>query len=51
MAPKIKLTYFNNKGLAEFSRLVLAQAGVEYEDVRITQDEWQTLKPSKHILI
>ena len=45
--PKIRLIYFDSKGLAEVARLILAQAGVEYEDVRITQEEWPKLKPSK----
>ena len=44
--PKYKLTYFNSRGKAETSRLVLAQAGMEYEDKRVTWDEWQALKPS-----
>ena len=36
----MKLTYFNLKGRAEFARLVLAQAGQEFEDVRIDQVTW-----------
>ena len=32
----IKLTYFYGKGRAEISRLILAFAGVKYEDNRIT---------------
>jgi len=32
---KPKLTYFAGRGLAEFPRLVLAAAGVQYEDNRI----------------
>ena len=31
----IKLVYFNVKGRAETARLILAHAGVEYEDKRI----------------
>lgn len=46
MAPKYKLTYFNTRGLAEFSRLILAYAGVDYEDVRIEREKWAELKPS-----
>nr|QUF59415.1 glutathione S-transferase GSTS11 [Brachionus angularis] len=33
-----KLYYFNGRGRAEISRLILAAAGVEYTDVRI--DDW-----------
>ena len=43
----MKLIYFNLKGRAELARLILAQAGVEYEDCRINKAEWQSLKPSK----
>ena len=32
---KPKLTYFNGRGLAEVARLVLAQGGVDFEDVRV----------------
>jgi len=42
----IKLTYFNLKGRAEFARLVLVQAGQEWEDVRIDQAKWAELKPT-----
>ena len=46
MAPKIKLFYFNTEGRAELTRMILAQAGVEFEDVRLTRDEWSAMKPS-----
>ena len=45
MPNKIKLTYFNARGRAEVSRLMLAHKGVEYEDCRITRDQWPELKP------
>ena len=50
MAPKVKITYFNLRGRAEPSRLLLAYGGIKYEDCRVTpafQDptEWQALKP------
>ena len=51
MPAKIKLTYFNLRGRAEPSRLILAQAGIEYEDNRIEQADWPKLKPSKIHLI
>jgi len=42
----IKLTYFNGRGRAETSRLVLAYAGVSYEDERITGEQLAALKPT-----
>ena len=48
--PKYKLTYFNLRGRAEVTRLLFAQAGVEFEDYRIEAEEWSKLKPSKSLL-
>ena len=49
---KFKLTYFNGRGRGELSRLILAQAGVDYEDHRIGFDEWKSgLKESKFSII
>ena len=42
----IKLTYFNLMGRAETTRLILAQAGVAFEDKRIEPAEWPALKAS-----
>merc|ERR1712008_133177 len=42
---KIKLTYFNGKGRTEPARLILAYAGVDYEDCRIEFEDWPKLKP------
>jgi len=46
--PRVKptLTYFNGRGLAELSRLCLAEAGFEYEDKRVTDDEMKAMKAS-----
>ena len=44
--PTYKLTYFNSKGGAEISRFIFAQAGVEYEDVRVDHGDWPALKPT-----
>ena len=45
--PKLKLTYFGLRGRGEASRLLLAYAGAEYEDHRITFEQWPELKPSE----
>lgn len=44
--PTYKLTYFNGRGRAEISRLIFAQAGVEYEDVRLKDEEWPKMQPT-----
>ena len=48
---KLKLIYFNGRGRGEPARLILAQAGVEYEDERIEFEDWPALKPSKMFCI
>ncbi len=40
------LTSFDVRGRAEVARLILAQAGVDYEDNRVTEDSWKAFKPS-----
>jgi len=44
MSKKIKFTYFDGFGRGELSRLILAYAGVAYEDVRIKMAEWPAFK-------
>ena len=46
----MKLYYFNLRGRAELSRLILAQGGADYEDTRIEKEDWPKLKPSKSIV-
>lgn len=48
MKPKYKLIYFNWRGRAEVIRWLFAVANVPYEDVRVSEDEWNKLKPSKY---
>jgi hypothetical protein len=38
------LHYFNGRGRAEAIRLILTQAGQEFEDHRHSSDEWAKLK-------
>ena len=40
----VRLTYFDGKGRAELIRLVLAVAGLEYEDRRLGARQWQRIK-------
>ena len=52
MAPRYKLTYFDLRGRAEPTRIALAYAGVDYDDVRISwenrfEGEWSEIKNSK----
>ncbi|KAK0063205.1 glutathione S-transferase 1 [Biomphalaria pfeifferi] len=42
--PSYKLTYFNARGRAELSRLLFALAGQEYEDVRVSREQWPEMK-------
>lgn len=40
-----KLTYFNFTGLGEPVRFMLSYGGVDFEDIRITEEEWPVYKP------
>lgn len=42
--PNYKLTYFNIRWLGEGARLLFNYAGVPFEDVRITPEQWKELK-------
>ncbi|CAG4942546.1 unnamed protein product [Parnassius apollo] len=43
--PKTKYYYFNLKSLGESCRLLLAYGGEEFEDQRVSMEEWAKLKP------
>lgn len=47
--PAYKLHYFNSRGRAEPSRLIFAAAGVQYQDIRYTPEEWQKIKQGTFI--
>jgi len=40
--PQYKLTYFQLRGKAEAIRMTFSVAGVEFEDVRVSIDDWVT---------
>ncbi|XP_071479930.1 S-crystallin SL11-like [Diadema antillarum] len=42
--PSYKLMYFNVRGRGEGIRLLFAQAGVDYEDCRLTGEEFRDMK-------
>ncbi|XP_003727717.1 S-crystallin SL11 [Strongylocentrotus purpuratus] len=44
MPKTYKLEYFNLRGRAELSRLLMAQADMKYEDVRLSFADWGTAK-------
>ncbi len=47
--PKIRLTYFDGAGRAELSRLILAAAGLDYEDRRIDNEQWMRMKEGAYL--
>ncbi len=47
---QLKLNYFDAKGRAELSRLILAQSGKTYEDNRFGFGEWPAIKAGKLVL-
>lgn len=46
--PNYKLTYFNVKALGEPSRLLMSYGNIDFEDVRVSDEEWPKVKPSKY---
>ncbi|CAG4942572.1 unnamed protein product [Parnassius apollo] len=48
--PKIKFYYFNLKALGESCRLLLAYAGEEFEDIRVSMEEWEEMKPNAAVV-
>ena len=44
--PSYKLIYFDGRGRAECSRYIFAQAGVEYTDERLNEEEFMKVKSS-----
>eukprot|EP00397_Hematodinium_sp_SG-2012_P062308 GEMP01083948.1.p1 GENE.GEMP01083948.1~~GEMP01083948.1.p1 ORF type:complete len:205 (+),score=60.13 GEMP01083948.1:42-656(+) len=42
----VKLFYFDMRGLVEASRIALHAAQVNFEDIRLSKDEWLKMKPT-----
>lgn len=49
--PQYKLTYFNVKALAEPMRFLMAYGNIDFEDVRVSNDDWPAVKLSKKNII
>ena len=45
-----KLIYFNLRGRAELSRLILHHQGVKFEDFRFEGAEWPKYKAGKYVV-
>lgn len=46
--PNYKVIYFNVKALAEPLRFLLSYGNIEFEDIRVSREEWPTLKSCKN---
>ncbi|KAK5639828.1 hypothetical protein RI129_010639 [Pyrocoelia pectoralis] len=46
MAPMYKLTYFNVMARVEPIRFLLSYGNIEFEDIRIAQENWSKIRPS-----
>lgn len=44
-----KVTYFNGRGRAELTRLILAAGGIKFTDDRFEFTEWPNRKAGKYI--
>lgn len=44
-----RLIYFNFKGRGELIRFLFAGAGVPFQDVQITKNEWPKVKSSNQL--
>merc|ERR1712179_359173 len=42
---ELRLTYFPARGRAEISRLILKHAGVKFDDIRLTGEDFAKVKP------
>ena len=47
--PNYKVIYFNVKALAEPLRFLLSYGNIDFEDIRVSREEWPTLKSCKSL--
>lgn len=47
MYEKYQLLYFNKRGGGEIIRLVFVSAGINYEDIRLSMEDWLKIKPGE----
>ena len=47
--PSYKIYYFDSAGLGEILRLMLADQGIDFEDVRFNQEDWPKYKPGEFV--
>lgn len=45
---KTSVHYFNERGLGEAIRTILAYGGEDFEDIRYTDEEWEKFQPCKY---
>ena len=45
--PEYKLYYFDGKARAEATRMLFNLADQPFQDIRVTNEEWMEMKPSK----
>ncbi len=48
-SPEYKLIYFHARGRAELIRFLFEHLEIQYEDQRMTFEEWPSIKPGTNV--